>query len=139
MKAKNRSKIPVSVSAKALFLSDRTCCVCRMKGKPIQIHHVDDNPDNHEMDNLAVLCLDCHDLTQRHGGFARRLDAEQVLLYRRDWTNIIARERALHETTGDPKLDTEDIEVVTSKAEILRENKEYALLATHYTFMGIRN
>src|SRR2546421_12467368 len=79
---KKRVEIPRAMEAQVQFASDRTCCVCRVKGKPFQIHHIDDNPANNEFKNLAVLCLECHNETQIRGGFGRKLNAEQVILYR---------------------------------------------------------
>ena len=101
MSKPNRSSIPVSTAARLLFLSDRTCCVCRVRGKPVQIHHLDDNPKNHEPSNLAVLCLDCHRDTQIKGGFDRKLDAAQVVLYRDDWHGLVSRNRVIVEA-GEP-------------------------------------
>jgi len=88
------SIIPPDVAAKIQFLSNRTCCVCRREGKPVQIHHIDSNPSNNNIENLAVLCLECHMQTQISGGFYRKLDANQVKLYRDDWLNIVASRRA---------------------------------------------
>ena len=90
--AKKRVQIPKAVAAKVLFSSDRTCCVCR-NSKRVQIHHVDDDPSNNDFSNLAVLCFECHGDTQIKGGFDRKLDAEQVTLYRDDWYRIIAERR----------------------------------------------
>ncbi|BDC51056.1 hypothetical protein F183_A33720 [Bryobacterales bacterium F-183] len=59
----------------------------------MQIHHVDGNHENHSIDNLAVLCMDCHTETQIKGGFHRKLDAQQVVLYRNDWLDSVARKR----------------------------------------------
>ena len=81
---KARATIPGPLAAKALFLSDRTCCVCRVKGKSVQVHHIDEDPANNRIENLAVLCLECHTETQMSGDFRRKLDAEQVILYRND-------------------------------------------------------
>jgi hypothetical protein len=91
---KQRTPIPEDIAAQVQFLSDRTCCVCRKPGKPIQIHHIDENPSNNALDNLAVMCLACHDLTQIRGGFGRKLDAAQVKLYRDDWYRIVEEWRA---------------------------------------------
>jgi hypothetical protein len=88
------SIIPSDVAAKIQFLSNRTCCVCRKQGKPVQIHHIDSDPTNNNIDNLAVLCLDCHMQTMISGGFSRKLDANQVRLYCDDWLNIVASQRA---------------------------------------------
>jgi hypothetical protein len=93
MARKLRQSIPEDLAAEALFLSDRTCCVCRTPGKPVQIHHVDENPSNNTLENLAALCFDCHRDTQIRGGFDRKLDARQVILYRDDWHRIVAQRR----------------------------------------------
>jgi Protein of unknown function (DUF3298) len=93
MAKKTRTEIPAEVAAEALFLSDRTCCICRESNKPVQIHHIDENPGNSVAENLAVLCFDCHHLTQLRGGFDRKLDAAQVLKYRADWLARVASKR----------------------------------------------
>jgi hypothetical protein len=92
-KAKTHVLIPDYVASEAQFASDRTCCVCQSRGLRVQIHHIDDNPSNNSLDNLAVLCLPCHDETQIRGGFARRLSAEVVRRYRRDWLERVAARR----------------------------------------------
>ena len=90
---KQRIEIPKELRVEVLFASDRTCCVCRVQGKPTQIHHIDDNPANNVLENLAVLCFDCHNLTQVRGGFHNKLDAAQVLRYRDDWLKKVAKTR----------------------------------------------
>jgi len=132
--AKLRPEIPVNIAAKILFLSDRTCCVCRQAGKKVQIHHIDENPSNSAESNLAILCFECHTETMIRGGFHRKLNAEQVILYRNDWLNIVSRKRGLAHTTnqGDAEENSRELELATSVAEIYRENEEYELLAIHY-------
>lgn len=90
---KSRGPIPTDVSAEVLFSADRTCCKCRVHGKRVQIHHIDENPSNNDLLNLAVLCFDCHDETLLAGGFGRRLDAAQVRQFRDDWTDRVQRRR----------------------------------------------
>src|SRR4051812_36319622 len=85
--------VPKAIAARVLFFSDRRCCVCRGMNKSLQIHHIDGDSRNHACENLAVLCLDCHAETQKHGGFCRRLDAEQVRLYRAEWMALVGRSR----------------------------------------------
>jgi hypothetical protein len=94
VKNRRSSIIPPDVAAKVQFLSNRTCCVCRKAGKPVQLHHIDSDPTNNDIENLAVLCLDCHMQTLVSGGFYRKLDASQVKLYRDDWLNIVEKQRA---------------------------------------------
>ena len=136
---KNRETIPPKLAAKSLFLSDRTCCICRVKGKRVQIHHIDGNPANTVFHNFAVLCFDCHTETQISGGFDRKLDADQVILYRDDWLNIVSRQRALSPnriSASDSIPGSADLELATSVAEIFRDREEYELLAFHYNGIG---
>ena len=96
----SRSKIPDNIANYILFLSDRTCCVCRVPNKSIQIHHIDGNPNNHDIDNLTLLCLQCHDDTQIKGGFGRKLNQSLIKIYRNDWyfeVNV-RRKKKLDET-----------------------------------------
>ncbi len=70
---KSRNEISIETAAQILFESDRTCCICRQRKRPIQIHHLDDDPSNNAPENLACLCFDCHRDTQIQGGFDRKL------------------------------------------------------------------
>ena len=136
---KQRVEIPKKLKGQVLFASDRTCCVCRVKGKPTQIHHLDENPANNVFENLAVLCLDCHTQTQIRGGFHNKLDAEQVQLYRDDWLIQVSKTRAANVdrlSSDDAEDQAVDLELATSLAEIYREREEYELLAMHYLSIG---
>jgi Protein of unknown function (DUF3298) len=90
---KQRVEISSDIAAEILFQSDRTCCVCRQRERPVQLHHIDDDPSNSAGDNLAVLCFDCHRETQIRGGFDRKLDAAQVKLYKADWIKRVETRR----------------------------------------------
>jgi hypothetical protein len=61
-----------------MYSHDRMCCVCEVFGLGVQIHHIDEDPTNHNPDNLAVLCLQHHEETQVRGGFGRKLVADDV-------------------------------------------------------------
>src|SRR5262249_16956080 len=93
MAKKDRIPVPQDVATPLMFRSDRTCCVCRERGKPVQIHHIDEDPSNNDPDNLAVLCVHCHDETQIKGGFGRKLDAAQVRYYRDEWHRRVEVQR----------------------------------------------
>lgn len=77
-----------------MFASDRTCCVCRDPGLSVQFHHLDEDPTNHDPDNLAVLCLQDHDRTLVRGGFGRALPATEVRRFRDDWLERVGQRRA---------------------------------------------
>lgn len=89
---KQRITIPEEISAEVIFASDNTCCVCHTPG-PTQIHHIDENPANNDIDNLALLCLTCHDKTQVRGGFAKHLTAPVVRRYRNEWVKTVRERR----------------------------------------------
>jgi len=138
MRKKEHIEIPKDIAARVLFISNRTCCVCRGEGKPVQIHHIDDNPSNNAFNNLAVLCFDCHRETQIKGGFDRKLDGDQVCLYRDDWYALVNQRRATNrqETAKTDQMEGMSAVISTSIAEIYRDNKEYELLAIHYGAIG---
>ena len=83
--AKPRTSIPKKIAAHVRWLSDNTCCICRERKKEIQLHHIDEDPRNHSVENLTVLCLECHDETQKTGGVTRKLDPQFVTLCRDKW------------------------------------------------------
>ncbi len=88
-----RTPVPDDVSAEVMFQHDRTCCVCRERGLAVQIHHIDENPANHAINNLAVLCLEHHEQTQTRGGFAKKLRAADVIRCRDDWVHRVSDRR----------------------------------------------
>lgn len=138
MVKRKRIKIPNEIAARVLFLSDRTCCVCRIGNKPIQIHHIDENPENNEISNLSVLCFGCHRETQIRGGFDRKLDSDQLVLYRDDWLRIVGNKRletqAFQESTYyESKINVEE---VTSLTEIYHEHGDWESLARFYHSIG---
>jgi len=92
--AKVRTPIPEDVAAEVLFLHNHTCAICNVPGLGVQIHHIDEDPSNNVLENLTVLCLQCHDDTQTRGGFGRHLKADEVRRYRSDWLARVAARRA---------------------------------------------
>jgi len=91
---KIRIQIPSNIAAEVLFKSDNICCVCRERGKTLQIHHIDENPSNNTPENLVVLCLECHNKNQIKGGFGRKLNISLVK-YRDDWLTRVKKRRDL--------------------------------------------
>jgi hypothetical protein len=93
--AKIRTSIPSDLASDVLFASDNTCCVCRERGKSVQIHHIDEVPSNNVFENLAVLCLQCHNDTQIKGGFGRKLSEPLIIKYRDEWLQRVNLRRNL--------------------------------------------
>ncbi len=103
----------------------------------MQLHHIDENPANNQFGNLAVLCLDCHRNTQLSGGFDRKLDADQVKLYRDDWyRSVKLRRTKFYADAVDIETSSYDVVSITAMAEALRESGEHELLAGFYDSIG---
>jgi hypothetical protein len=137
-KRKQKNAIPVDLAAGVLFKSDRTCCVCRTAGKPVQIHHIDEDPSNSIERNLAVLCFDCHTDTQVRGGFHRKLDGDQVILYRDDWIQVVARRRAVVDARAVSAAEgnSAELKLLTTTLDVLKEHQQYWQLAVQYEELG---
>lgn len=92
MAKKTRTPIPDDVAAEVLYLHDYSCCICGDKAH-LAIHHLDDDPSNHNLDNLAVLCLAHHEQTQLRGGFTRKLTRPVVSKARDKWLGTVIEYR----------------------------------------------
>ena len=91
--AKDRTPIPKEIAAKVRWLSADTCCICTERGKGTQVHHINEDPTDHSVENLSVLCLECHNATQKKGGFTRTLDPHFVTLCRDKWLEAVVWQR----------------------------------------------
>ncbi len=82
-----RKAIPVETLVDLLSMSRRRCCICyglhnddyEKKG---QIAHLDHDPSNNKLGNLAFLCLNHHDEYDREPGQAKGLVLQEVRRYR---------------------------------------------------------
>jgi hypothetical protein len=52
-KKQDRVDIPEGIAARVQFLSDRTCCVCRVPDKAI-LHHIDEDNSTYNIDNQVL-------------------------------------------------------------------------------------
>lgn len=85
MRQRQRLKIPKAVEHEVLFRSAHTCCICHDRNKDVQIHHVDGNPNNNRIENLAVLCLDCHSRVSGPRGLGKAYSPEEARKYKSSW------------------------------------------------------
>ncbi|MEJ1375860.1 MAG: HNH endonuclease signature motif containing protein [Candidatus Sedimenticola sp. (ex Thyasira tokunagai)] len=105
---KQREKISDDLAADVMFASDRTCCVCRSEKQKVQIHHIDKDPSNNDIDNLAVICLYCHSDAHTNGAFVRNLTPEIICLYNTSWREIVhLRLNVPNEESGRKELAAE--------------------------------
>jgi hypothetical protein len=96
MPKNSRRQTSPSIEQEILFRSDHTCCTCRLKGKDVQIHHIDANPTNNHPGNLAVICLDCHSKVTGTRGLGKAYKPGEVRRYKRAWEKQVADSRKIH-------------------------------------------
>ena len=92
---KRRLEIPRQLEAELLFRNDHSCCICRQRGKDVQIHHINGNPTNNNPANLGVVCLDCHSRVTGPRGLGKAYSTDEVRRYKRDWEYVVAESRRI--------------------------------------------
>jgi hypothetical protein len=114
-----RKRIPNKTEGELIFKSDFKCCVCNKKGD--HIHHIDSNPNNNDIDNLALLCFEHHDLATIKNSLSKKLSKDAIIEYRQHHYQVISKKR--QETLAN--LDNPVIELST---EILLTISKNALI-----------
>ena len=89
---------------KTLYDNDHICCICHLKGKHVQIHHIDSNPANDDISNLVVLCLDDHSIATGKQGFGRKYGEKEIKLYKQAWEESVKKRRSLEDNPLIPLL-----------------------------------
>jgi hypothetical protein len=85
---KRRRTVSQETVDELMFRNRHTCCICHDSSKHVQIHHIDGNPSNNDIDNLAVLCLDCHSRVSGDLGLGRRFTPGEIWKYKREWESL---------------------------------------------------
>lgn len=80
-----RISIPDKISDKLMFLNRHICCICTIRHKHVQIHHIDGNNNNNDIENLAVVCNDCHSKVSSNEGLGRGYTINEVKMYKSEW------------------------------------------------------
>lgn len=91
--ANHRPSIPEDLAAEVRWLSDDTCCICTERDKGIQLHHIDEDPTNNIIKNLAILCTNCHDKAHKKGSVTRGMSPKFITLTRDKWHESVAWRR----------------------------------------------
>ena len=94
----SRKKIPQNTQDDIITLSGRKCCLCfginsDFSPKKGQIAHLDQNPENNDIDNLAWLCLDHHDEYDSRTSQSKGLTIGEVKQYRTKLYEAVERDR----------------------------------------------
>lgn len=71
-----RKKIPKKIVDEIIENSMNRCCICSEIG--IQIHHMDGNRNNNNIENLCPLCPNHHSIIHKKGGNTRDYDLNSL-------------------------------------------------------------
>ena len=87
----SRPPISEEVVCQLLYKSRRSCCVCRMPNLPIIIHHIYpwSESKDHRIENLAVLCLNCHGEAHTKRETAQNLTPERIQYSKQKWEEMV--------------------------------------------------
>jgi len=82
-----RKKLSRNVEADILTTSKRRCAICYgidgdLQEKQGQIAHLDNNPNNNEIDNLCFMCLNHHNQYDSKTSVSKNYTTKEIKIYR---------------------------------------------------------
>lgn len=80
---KKRTTIPAHIERAVMVKSRTACCICFRRGH--QIHHIDGDPSNNDLDNLILLCFDHHEQASSKQTLAKNLKQDALKELRDNW------------------------------------------------------
>jgi hypothetical protein len=88
-----RPPIPEKSLINILYKNRRTCCICHREGKAIIVHHIIEWAEtrDHSEDNLAVLCLECHDLAHTQKKLSQNLSPKELINNKKTWEKMVSQ------------------------------------------------
>ncbi len=101
-----RPIIPQDIVDHLMLINRHTCCICHISRKHVQVHHIDGDSSSNSIENLAVLCLDCHSIVTGDEGLGRRYSQGEVSHYKKDWES----QCIVNESSGDNDEEQEPID-----------------------------
>jgi hypothetical protein len=141
---KRRRPIQGTVADELMFRNRHTCCICHDSTKHVQIHHIDEDPSNNRIENLAVLCLDCHSRVTSDRGLGRRYTGEEIRKYKREWESLnvsaLETQSALDEVEAGVLRGSMSQLMVPAIALTEAERRVEALeqIEPYYIYLGMR-
>lgn len=128
----SRKKIPDDIQAEVIFKSNRECVVCDNHKRGDHIHHIDGDNSNYKFENLAFLCVYCHNDASVTGNIIKKLSAKTIIKFRDHKYQVVEknRENSLKLFNSPINgLTTEDLLTTSKNALIIIEleklKKEY--------------
>lgn len=102
-----RASTPPQIQTQVLCRSLRRCCLCfglnqDLSQKRGQIAHLDHDPTNTRLDNLAYLCLDHHDQYDSRTSQSKGLTLREVKRHRDSLYDLLSRTTPQEQRLGAP-------------------------------------
>lgn len=90
----SRTRIQSALYAEMVNRNAGVCCVCKIRGIGVNLHHIDHNASNNNQNNLAVLCVKEHDAHHRPSHYTELnhhdLAPSAINNYKQDWERFVA-------------------------------------------------
>ncbi len=103
--------MPDEIRSEILFINNHSCCICS-KGlrdnAHLQIHHINGNTSDNRLENLAVLCHECHDKVRDRLWMGNHLSPDEIKKYKDYWEKSISEKRKC--LAGPPLFVKEEID-----------------------------
>src|SRR6266404_4780045 len=80
---KVRTAVSEDLKCEILTRSNNRCCVCQTPF--VQLHHIDGDPSNNDIDNIAPLCPNCHTQAHSKSMLTVNLNASRLKALRDRW------------------------------------------------------
>jgi hypothetical protein len=131
-----RTKVPPAIETELLLCSARRCCLCLglrfdADEKAGQVAHLDGDPNNHNLDNLAWLCLYHHDSFDGRTSQSKGLTIGEVKAHRARLYEIVAArsQSSASDATSSIRSDERNEEVlrVVHRYEFISDSQVDAL------------
>ena len=78
-----RKNLPEKIKIDVIALSNNRCCICQTPF--VQLHHIDGDSSNNNIDNAAPLCPNCHSQAHSNNKLTANLTASRVKNLRDKW------------------------------------------------------
>ena len=111
-----RPKIPLRIRREIKIKCRGLCCICHARG--IQIHHIDEDNTNNNIDNLVPLCLECHNHQSTSGGFVSRLTDGELKEVRDNFYNLVPLKNSQVQITDEVNALKVKIERLSRLSEV---------------------
>lgn len=78
-----RVAVPEQLKSEILSRTNNRCCVCQTPF--VQLHHLDGDPSNNDLDNIAPVCPNCHNQAHSNSALTLNLTPARLKAIRDRW------------------------------------------------------